>query len=726
MATLLLTALGTAIGGPIGGAVGALIGQQADAMIFGGGTRQGPRLRELSVSTSSYGQPIARHFGRMRAPGSVIWSTDLIESKRKQKGRKGQPSTVIYSYSASFAIALSSTPIARLGRIWADGNLLRGVQDDLKVAGKLRFYKGFGDDPVDPLIAADKGGIAPGFRDCAYVVFEDLDLGDFGNRIPALSFEIFAADADDSVSLAAMVPETLATATASLDHARGFADEGGPLVATLAAIDEVIPLVCTSSKDALRIAPRASGQTASLTLPRQLSLQDRDSENGRHRQRAGLPARAPAAVRYYDEGRDYQPGVQRALGSRRYGREMMVDLPATMTANGARQLANDRANRARWQGETIIWRTGELDPRLQPGEVVRVPDTPGLWFIRGWEWFDRGIELTLERVPPNLLAPQPSDPGSANPPTDQPLPPTLLAALEVPSDGHANPTLPLLFAAASAASSAWRGAALYRVQTNALVPLGTSGSQRATIGTLVEPLGPSWGHMFEPDASALIELVAGDLELEDTDMAGLANGANRMMIGGEAVQFACAIPLGDRRWRLRGLLRGRGGTEPEAGAGHPAQTAVVLLGDTLVPLDAAEVPALASTSIAAIGTGDSDAVIAGLANAGLSRRPLTPVHPRLQVGTDAEWNICWTRRARGQWRWDDGVDVALIEEREAYLVGYGPTGAPFAAWSLDEPQIGFTQAQRAALLSAWGPADLWVRQVGTFGQSPPLFIASIS
>lgn len=111
---------------------------------------------------------------------------------------------------------------------------------------------------------------------------------------------------------------------------------------------------------------------------------------------------------------------------------------------------------------------------------------------------------------------------------------------------------------------------------------------------------------------------------------------------------------------------------------------------------------------------------------GLSRRPLTPVHPRLQVGTDAEWNICWTRRARGQWRWDDGVDVALIEEREAYLVGYGPTGAPFAAWSLDEPQIGFTQAQRAALLSAWGPADLWVRQVGTFGQSPPLFIASIS
>lgn len=726
MATLLLTALGTAIGGPLGGAVGALIGQQADTMIFGGGTRQGPRLRELSVSTSSYGQPIARHFGRMRVPGSVIWSTDLIESKRKQKGRKGQPSTVIYSYSASFAVALSSTPIARLGRIWADGNLLRGAQDDLKVAGKLRFYQGFGDDPVDPLIAADKGGSAPGFRDCAYVVFEELDLGDFGNRIPALSFEIFAASSDDSVALAAMVPDTLATATATINHARGFSDEGGPLVATLAAIDEVIPLVCTSGKDALRIAPRATSQTALLTLPRQLALQDRGSEEGRHKQRAGLPARAPAALRYYDEGRDYQPGVQRALGSRRYGREMMVDLPATMTASGARQLANDRANRARWQGETIVWRTGELDPRLQPGEIVRVPDMPGLWFIRGWEWFDRGIELTLERVPPNQLAPQASDPGTANPPTDQALPPTVLAALEVPSEGHANPALPLLFAAASAASSAWRGAALYRVQANTLVPIGSSGSQRATIGTLVEPLGPSRGHLFEPDASALIELVTDDLELEDTGMAGLANGANRMMIGSEAIQFACGVPLGSGRWRLQGLLRGRGGTEPEAASGHPAQTGIVLLDDALVPLDAGEVPALNSTSIAAIGTGDNDAVIASLANAGLSRRPLAPVHPRLQIGADAVWDICWTRRARGQWRWEDGIDVALVEEREAYLVGYGATGAPYAAWSVNEPRITLTQAQRAALLAAWGPADLWVRQAGTFGQSPPLFIAPIT
>ncbi|MFN3864407.1 MAG: phage tail protein [Erythrobacter sp.] len=725
MATLLLTALGTAIGGPIGGAIGALIGQQADAVIFGSGNRQGPRLRELSVSSSSYGQPIPRHFGRVRVPGTVIWSTDLVENKRKQKGRKGQPSTTVYSYSASFAVALSSTPIERLGRIWADGNLLRGEQGDLKVGGKLRFYRGFGDDPVDPLIAGDKGAHAPAFRDCAYVVFEDLELGDFGNRIPALSFEIFAAGGEASVSLARMVPGAVSDADTTIAHARGFSDEGGTLASTLAAIDEVIPLVCTSGKDGLRVTPRRNDGTALQTLPPQLSLLSRANDEGRHKQRAGLPAREPAALRYYDEERDYQPGVQRALGSRRFGRELMLELPATMIAGDARQLANDRANRARWQHETITWRIGQLDPRLQPGAFVRVPDTPGLWFVRSWEWLDRGIELALERVPPSLMAQPPSDPGAANPPADQTLPHTSLAAFEVPADGSAGPSTPLIFAAVSAANNAWRGAALYRVQGSALIPLGSSGTVRAVMGTLAQPLGPSTAVMFEPDATITLELVAADLSFADTDIEGLAMGANRLLVGGEAIQFARAVPLGERRWQLRGLLRGRAGTEPEAAVGHAVQTTVVLLDDSLVPLDPADVPPIASSRIAAIGTADAEAVIAPLANPGLSRRPPTPVHPRLTIDPSGAWELCWTRRARGHWRWDDGVEAPLVEEREAYLVGYGPASAPFTVWSLNEARLRLSQDEREALVATYGPAAIWVKQVGTFQHSNALHLAEI-
>lgn len=727
MATLLLTAIGTAIGGPVGGSIGALIGQQADRQIFGGGTRQGPRLRELAISTSSYGQPIARHFGRMRVPGSVIWSTDLIESNRKDKGRKGQPSTVVYSYSASFAVALSSTPLARLGRIWADGNLLRGAQGDLKVGGSLRFYPGFGDDPVDPLIAAAKGASAPAFRDCAYVVFESLELADYGNRIPALSFEVFAVGGDNVVSLAGLVPGAASAGNPlGLSHTLGFADEGGPLASTLAAIDQVIPLFCTSGSDGLTIAPRTLSANAPVTLPPQLGKIEAASEGFLHKQRAGIPTRRPAALRYYDDERDYQPGVQRAIGPQQSGRELILDLPATMTSSGARKLATDSANRARWQHETVTWRVGELDPRLTPGTVVRLPDTPGLWLISRWEWLDRGIELELERLAPGASAIQASDPGESLPPTDLLIPPTRLVALEIPPDASANPAVPLIFAVASAENSAWRGAALYAVQGNALVELGTTGSQRAIIGSLAEPLPPSSAMLFEAEASTTIELVAGDLDLSDANLAGLSAGANRMMIGGEVIQFARAAPLGGRMWRISGFLRGRGGTEQVAAIGHPAQTQAILLDGSLIALDPALAPPLATTRIAAIGTNDADPVIAPLANAGLSRRPLSPVHPRLLINADNTRVFSWTRRARGQWGWADAVDVPLVEERELYLAGYGPEQAPHVTWTLSAAAFQLAHAEADELLTLHGAANLWVRQIGTYGLSPALLLASLS
>ncbi|MDP4605086.1 MAG: hypothetical protein NWS68_02905, partial [Erythrobacter sp.] len=159
---------------------------------------------------------------------------------------------------------------------------------------------------------------------------------------------------------------------------------------------------------------------------------------------------------------------------------------------------------------------------------------------------------------------------------------------------------------------------------------------------------------------------------------------------------------------------------------HAPHTLAVLLDDSLIALDPALVPPLATTRVAAIGTADVEAVLAPLANPGLSRRPLTPVHPRLTVAADQGWQFGWTRRARGQWRWDDAVDVPLVEERELYRVGYGPIDAPFAVWSPDQPSLSLTEADRTNLRAAHGPGNFWVRQIGTFDQSAPLLLASLS
>ena len=99
MATLVLGAIGTLVGGPLGGAIGATLGRGLDSMIIGSPSREGPRLKELAVSTSSYGQPIPALYGKVRAPGTIIWATDLKEQRESSGGGKGKPKTTTYSYS---------------------------------------------------------------------------------------------------------------------------------------------------------------------------------------------------------------------------------------------------------------------------------------------------------------------------------------------------------------------------------------------------------------------------------------------------------------------------------------------------------------------------------------------------------------------------------------------------------------------------------------------------
>lgn len=724
MATLLLTAVGTAVGGPIGGAIGAFIGRQADQAIFGT-SREGPRLKELSVTTSSYGQPLPRNFGRMRVAGSIIWSTELRESANKESGGKGQPSTTTFSYSTSFAVALSSTPIDRIGRIWADGNLLRGAAGDMKVGGEMRVYLGTGDAPPDPLIAADRGIIAPAFRDTAYVVFEDLQLSDFGNRIPALTFEVFAPE-DETVSVGQLLPDSQSSGgEVVLQNARGFSDEGGAIGNTLATINQVFPLVCTTSAQGLKLASAYTSPDNIPVLPQQISIRDSEDADERHRQRGERLGNEPLALRYYDEERDYQPSVQRALGLRPDGRELVIDLPAAMVSQGARQLANSNAHRARWSNEHINWRISSLDPKIAPGNLVRLPDTPGIWLIKSWEWSDTGVELGLDRVSPEIAGNLIGDAGTSNPPADDPITSTLLTALEVPPEDNSNPSDRAVLVAATSESAGWRGASIFIEQGATLEEVGSTGNTRAFAGELTAPLGPSNCTLIEPTAQVLLTIAAPDLSLLSTDITGLANGANRLMIGGELIQFLTARSLGNGSWRLTGLLRGRAGTEPAAVSGHAVGTSVVLLDARVTALDPSLVPIANDLRMAAIGLADQEPVFTDLQNIGLSRRAIMPVAPRIRLQPDGALRLCWTRRSRGQWTWPSGVEVPVIEEQELYTVGYGPCDAPFAAWSSSEPQLTVSQNQQAALFSNYGPHKFWVRQVGSFGESAPLFLTEL-
>lgn len=247
MATLLLSAAGAAAGGLIsapvlglsgavlGRAAGATLGRVIDQRLMGTGSDpievgQTDRLR---ITGAGEGAPIAQLFGRMRLGGHVIWSTQFVERTSTNggsgKGAPPAPKTTTYSYSISLAVALCEGEIARVGRIWADG-----VEIDREMV-TWRLYKGTMDQMPDPLLEAVEGeGAVPAYRGTAYVVFEDLDLTPFGNRVPQFAFEVVrpakpksshVPSAAEAVRAVALMPGTgeYALATTPITQRYGLA-----------------------------------------------------------------------------------------------------------------------------------------------------------------------------------------------------------------------------------------------------------------------------------------------------------------------------------------------------------------------------------------------------------------------------------------------------------------------------------------------------------------------
>ncbi|MFM9934754.1 MAG: phage tail protein [Novosphingobium sp.] len=730
MATLLLTAVGTVFGGPLGGAIGALIGRQVDTAIVGGRKVEGPRLKDLTVQTSSYGSALPLHFGRMRAAGSVIWSTELVEHKDTASSGKGRPTVTSYTYSASFAVALSSRPISGVGRIWADGNLLRGAGGDLKVGGTMRIHNGHGDQAVDPLMAQAEGTTrCPAYRGLAYVVFEDLELADYGNRIPSLTFEILADPADTSIAAIAraIVPE--ATVSGLGEAFAGFSIDQGSAGDALAVIADAVPIACAVVGGDLRILDGEPGTdvTAPLLPGPAAAIKDSQSADaktsGWSRKREPLPRVRQCGVRYYDLARDYQPGLQRGIGRSEQGDLQMIELPAALSAATAQTFAGNASRRVARPADTISYRVTEVDPAIGPGAFVHLPVAAGLWRIAQWEWQQDGVLLSLAACPlagvtGSSAAALPTDPGRFNPAADLVRTPTLLEAFALPWDGTGSSATPALFVAASGASAGWTGAALLADLAGdggALTSLGSTGRVRARMGRTQTTLASASPLVIDRRSTLDLMLDGTDQTLVDASLQQLLQGANRARIGNEIVQFATAVPLGGGAWRLSQWLRGRGGTE-WAISTHKVDEAFVLIDDALVRLDAAQIGDAATTRIVAAGLGDAVAVSVPIADPGATQRPLAPIHGTAMRQTDGTIALTWVRRARGAWLWQDGVDAPLSEEMERWDITVGDPSAPALRWQTTTAALTVSATQLGALPPG-APTYFAVRQIGRSASS---------
>ncbi len=724
MATIILGTIGRFIGGPIGGAIGSVLGQVVDSSIFGSKAIQGPRLKELGVQTSGYGSNIPAVYGAVRIAGSVIWATDLIESKSKSGGGKGRPKTVSYSYSVSFAVALSCRPSLRIGRIWADGNLLRGAAGDFKTTTGFRFYSGHGDQALDPLIASAHGvGACPAFRGISYAVFEDMQLADFGNRIPSLTFEVFERDGDVLASAVASDISGGQISSESAEKIAGYALEGSDARSALSPLIENLPVILRPEAGDLGMHDWNSAALRTSAIDIAISA-DR-SEFRLPRRIRGPSGKLPHAValRHYEPARDFQTGVQRSQISDTGRVAVQIDFPVSLDANAARRLADlqllqTHKSRDQWTGYAA---SGEN--ALKAGDWIADPDADGRWQIAEIEHQLGASRISARRsVSAYQERRYTADAGQSLPSPDVQAGLTQLALMDLPALDSNDTTQPIVAIAAAGTAPGWRSAALSVLTPNGLSDIGITAAP-AVMGTTTDILPPHSPYLLDKQSVLTVQLLHQGMALPPGTGDPVSSGASLCWIGGELIRAGHAQFVGANQYLLTMLQRGCYGTEYAISDHKAGETFVLLEADSIRGVDNGFANIGTSLTVEALGIGDFAPVPASIQVRGLAVRPFAPVHGGIERAADGALKLSWVRRTRIQAGWQDNVDVPMIEGNLQYEISISRNGLSVALAYADAGEMLISAAQ----LTAWGvmPIDeltFQIAQIGRYGRSLPLIL----
>ncbi|SEL13262.1 Putative phage tail protein [Sphingomonas palmae] len=703
MATLVLTTVGGAIGGPVGAALGAVLGQRVDRALLAPRGREGPRLSELKVQTSSYGTQVPKIFGRIRVAGCVIWATDLIEQRGTTSGGKGQGSVMRYSYAASFAVALSARPITGVGRIWADGKLLRGAAGDWKTKTDFRLYLGDEEQLPDPLIAsAVGGGVAPAHRGVAYAVFELLQLADFGNRIPSLTFEVIADEGPVRVGdVARAIGEGAVVGDGPDTPIHGFAASGDTIAGAAEVLAQLSGGWFSCREGGVALANRVA---------------DPVGVDARVVTRTRAPVeRAPARVEvsHYDPARDYQIGVQRAVRGGSGGVEQ-VPLAAALPADAAKGLALSTLLTRERMRETRQIVSDARAVAVAPGDAVRVGDESAVW--RVVRSSVEAMRVTVDLVPLGHAPDERvAEAGVVNASPDVAIGRTVIAAFELYPSGEEAWATPRLAIAAAGDGPGWRQATVEISRDDGATwqMLGATAAP-AIMGTVAAPVGRASATMIDRANVIDVDLLHDGMTLSHADDAQRDRGANLALLGDELIQFARAEQVAPARWRLSLLSRGLNGSAVDV---HDAGTRFVLLErDSLLVAGEGAVRLGDRIRVSASEIGDDaghgEAVGAGSETFldGRSVAPLAPVHLRWNPSADGGARVTWVRRSRLGWRWGE-TEAPVGEEGERYRVTVSSVLGERVEMLVD-PAITITAAEVAS-----GGVRVAVVQVGTVASS---------
>lgn len=742
---------------PVGPIMGAQIGMTVGGIIDppDGPELEGPRLQDKQIIVSTYGNAIPLIYGaENRCSGNVIWSTGLIETAEEEesgggKGGGGGATTTTYSYRMSFALAMGAGVMVGVKRIWANSKLIYDAtgltlpavdpvngQVVTKAMGthavmeEMRFYPGSTVQVPDSWIQSFNPA-TPAYRNVAYIVFKDMQLADFGNRLPNIEVEIQGS----AVTNVAMVIHDIARRVGVDDiSVVGLTDElrGLVIARSIQASGAMAPLAVAFNFDLaeqagqVRCVKRGAGMKGVIPVGDMGAVQGADNatEPARFKAVTALEMPKTVSLTHLDPALDYQINSQRAFKDLGNAANIIsVELPLTLGVDAARRIA-DRTLWEAWTARRSVsfsltdkWvrrASGDVlgvlvDGQIIPYKVLRIS--------RG----DNGVSTyEAQRDDPEVYTSNALGTDGNLPSNVVKFPGvTRLVLMDMPIVNDGNDDTGFYWVV-TGESAGWRGADVRRsIDGGSTYSSMNKVGVRTVIGDVPVALavGPTdfWdrGNTLTVTldyAGATLESVSEDLVIAGYNAAWLGPATGQ---GGEVIQFATATLVGPGQYTLSNLLRGRLGTE--ANTTHGTNEVFVLLRTTTLgrsefgPADWYYARLFKPVSVL---TNEVDTTAQAFTNNGVGKMPKSPVHVAGVRDGSNNLSLSWVRRTRLQVPGLGLGPVPLGELTEAYSIDVYSGASVVRTITATTPAASYTAAEQTADgLTPGNPVTLRIYQL---------------
>jgi hypothetical protein len=593
MASILLGAAGAGIGSIFGSPMlGLSVGVSLAGILFPARipAQERGKLDDLRVTGSGYGAFITQIYGTARVGGNVIWSTDLQEhvstTSQGGKGMGGSQTVKNYSYTVSCAVLVCRGPIAAITKIQAEDKVIYDSTATPPTKYTIRIYLGDETQVADSLmVSALSPDPCPAYRGSAYVVFENLDLTPWGNRMPSMTFNVEEASTTVGAVLANIADQAGLVAGDDYDFsdaADAFPTNGGVVISQrTAAKSQVEDLLRAYATDLTEIdgrliaAKRGTLVTTDID-PAHLGARvwsgksDNPPPSLTTKRLQDLEIATRVDINYFSPSRNYQNATQEAIYYTKPNVQdaMTVQTPLILDDDTARQIAT-RILYTQWlERETFNFPVPPAYLLLAPASVVNLPvnGVPVRARIIG---MDIGLfgELQMTGVPDEdgsgagSVLSQPQAVGVTTP-TTVPAVNTIVdttwiawSGVELRDEDGLEPG----FYVAATGPDGWAGASIYYSSDGGTTWLfGGNVTDRTEIGITTSTLADG----TTPDAWDLTHTVGVALSVtgslsttSQTDVEQTTN--NNALVGEEVLGYATATLTSALNYTLSTLYRGR-------------------------------------------------------------------------------------------------------------------------------------------------------------------------